>query len=159
MAGRDTRSDVASASGLVFTVCAVVLDDFFSLPRRVFLDSSTLQTLQDYGGFIWEGEPIPDNDRIFAIPGHPEEVQALRAIFTVNDRAMFEFPLSESSLAEVEAKNDSSYLRWAFDVGLPAWPRPWWEASGQPPRKNGSVFKPRQRLARRRRIGAVRSVP
>jgi hypothetical protein len=97
-------------------VSAVTQDDFFTLPRRVFLDSSTLQTLQDYGGFVWEGESIPEDDRIFGVEGHPEELEALRGIFIVNERAMFEFALSENSLAEVEAKKDAAYLRWAFDV-------------------------------------------
>jgi hypothetical protein len=31
---------------------------FETLPRRIFLDSCTAQTLRDYGGFIYEGEPI-----------------------------------------------------------------------------------------------------
>ena len=29
-----------------------------SLPRRIFLDSCTAQTLRDYGGYIYEGEPV-----------------------------------------------------------------------------------------------------
>jgi hypothetical protein len=35
-----------------------------SLPRRIFLDSCTAQTLRNYGGYIYEAEPIPDADRI-----------------------------------------------------------------------------------------------
>lgn len=33
-----------------------------SLPRRIFLDSCTAQTLRDYGGFIYEGEPLAEAD-------------------------------------------------------------------------------------------------
>ncbi len=32
---------------------------FESLPRRIFLDSCTAQTLRDYDGYIYEGETDP----------------------------------------------------------------------------------------------------
>ena len=89
---------------------------FESLPQRVFLDSSTLQILQDYGGSIWENEPIPDNDRIHCIPDGPATVNALRRIFIVNQRALWQFALSVNSLREVSAKGDTKYLQWAYDV-------------------------------------------
>ncbi len=89
---------------------------FASLPRRIFLDSSTLQTLQDYGEFIWENvEPSPA-DRIHTMPGGYDELDALRAIFFVNQRSNFEFALSKHSFEEVAAKNDRTYLQWAYDV-------------------------------------------
>jgi hypothetical protein len=37
---------------------------FESVPRRIFLDSCTAQTLRNYGGYIYAGEAIPDSDRI-----------------------------------------------------------------------------------------------
>jgi hypothetical protein len=38
-----------------------------SLPRRIFLDSWTAQTLRDYGGYIYEGEPVDASDRIHRV--------------------------------------------------------------------------------------------
>jgi hypothetical protein len=89
---------------------------FGALPRRVFLDSSTLQTLSGYGSFIWEGEAPAPTARIRRVPDGLEELEALRDIFLVNERAQFEFALSANSLAEVEAKGDLRYLSWAYDV-------------------------------------------
>src|SRR5262245_13108956 len=40
---------------------------FELLPRRIFLDSCTAQTLRDYGDYIYEAEPIPDSDRIHRV--------------------------------------------------------------------------------------------
>jgi hypothetical protein len=40
----------------------------------------------------------------------------LRNIFFVNQRAGFEFALSENSLLEVSGKRDAWYLQWAYDV-------------------------------------------
>jgi hypothetical protein len=89
---------------------------FAALPTRIFLDTSVLQTLQDYGGFIWENEePSPDAS-IHRVPGGYQELDALRSIFLVNGRALFEFALSEHSLSEVAARRDSRFLQWAYDV-------------------------------------------
>ena len=89
---------------------------FYDLPRRIFLDSSTLQALEDYGEFVYENvEPEPD-DRIYRIPTGYEEMDSLRAICCVTRRAMFEFALSDHSFEEVAAKGDSSYLEWAYEM-------------------------------------------
>jgi hypothetical protein len=85
---------------------------FDALPRRLFLDSSTLQTLLDFGGAIFDGE----EPRRTSIRGHREDLDALRLIFLVNERAMFDFVLSERSLDEVVEKRDPAYMRWALDV-------------------------------------------
>ena len=89
---------------------------FESLPKRIFLDSSTLQTLQDYGEYIWDNVAIHPNDKIHKIPKGIANIEALRAIFFINKRAHFEFALSPNSLREVNDKGDNYYLRWAFDV-------------------------------------------
>ena|SRR2546423_13465531 len=89
---------------------------FHTLPRRLFLDSSTLQTLLDYGGSIFEGEEPPEADRAWSIPGFIEDLNSLRWVFLVNERAMFDFVLSRGSLDEVVAKGDPRYTQWARDV-------------------------------------------
>lgn len=91
-------------------------DDFATLPKRIFLDSSTLQALQVYGEFIYENvEPEP-TDRIRSISGGYEELDALRAIIFVGKRAQFELALSLNSFDEVTAKHDAEYLQWAYEV-------------------------------------------
>ena len=92
------------------------MSDFVSLPRRIFLDSSTLQTLDTYGAFIWDGYEIESNDQIWHIPDGIENLEALRNIFIVQNRADFEFALSKNSFIEVSAKGDAGYLQWAYDV-------------------------------------------
>lgn len=92
-------------------------EDFEGLPTRVFLDPSTLQTLLNYGGFIWENEEIEPRDRIHRIPGGRAELDALRSIFFVAQRAPFEFALLAASLGEVAAAGRvPGYLSWALDV-------------------------------------------
>jgi hypothetical protein len=85
---------------------------FDALPRRLFLDSSTLQTLLDFGGAIFDGEE-PSRT---SLRGHRADLDALRLIFLVNEQAMFDFVLSGRSLDEVVAKRDATYARWALDV-------------------------------------------
>ena len=92
------------------------MTSFEELPARIFLDSSVLQTIHGYGEIVFENEDLPASDKMWTISGGPEELEALRAIFFVNQRAMFEFALSEHSFAEVEASGDRRYLRWAYDV-------------------------------------------
>lgn len=89
---------------------------FEEIPRRIFLDSSTLQTLQDYGGFLYENEPIDVSDPVHRDPRGIAKLEALRNIMQVTKRAPFEFALSNNSFAEVQAKGDSRYLQWAYDV-------------------------------------------
>jgi len=89
---------------------------FDELPRRIFLDSSTLQTLQDYGEFIYDNCFPPETDRIYSIPDGFTNIDALRAIMFVNQRSNFEFALSYNSLQEVLARGDHTYLQWCLDV-------------------------------------------
>ncbi len=59
---------------------------FEDIPRRIFLDSSTLQTLQDYGGFLYENEPLAVTDLLTMenkLPknaGHIERTLGLRVL-------------------------------------------------------------------------------
>ncbi len=89
---------------------------FDELPRRIFLDSSTLQTLQDYGEFIYDNCVPPETNKIYSIPDGFANVDALRAIMFVNQRANLEFALSHNSLDEVLARHNLDYLIWARNV-------------------------------------------
>jgi hypothetical protein len=91
-------------------------DPLESLPKRIFLDSSTLQALQGYGEFVYENVEPPVDDRLHAIPQGYEELDALRAILLVGKRAQFELALSRHSFEEIGAKNDYEYLQWAKEV-------------------------------------------
>jgi hypothetical protein len=87
-----------------------------SLPRRIFLDSCTAQTLRDYDGYICEGEPIPKSDRIRRIPDGIANVEALRNIFLVNERALFEWIVSAASMQEAHEKRDAGHHQWLWDI-------------------------------------------
>ena len=87
-----------------------------ALPRRIFLDSCTAQTLRDYSAYIFEGEPIPQSDRIFRVPEGIEKVRALREIFLINERAHFEWIVSHASMMEADGKGDRGHLHWVWDI-------------------------------------------
>ncbi len=89
---------------------------FESLPRRIFLDSCAAQTLRDYGGYIYEGEPIASGDRIRRVTDGIANIEALRNIFLVNERAQFEWIVSSGSLREAGEKNDPGHLQWLWDI-------------------------------------------
>lgn len=89
---------------------------FTDIPGRLFLDSCTLQAINDYGGFVFEGEPIPQGDRVRHVNGGYENLSALRHIFLINQRALFQWAVRENSLSEVYDRADDTYLRWARDV-------------------------------------------
>lgn len=87
-----------------------------SVPRRIFLDSCTAQTLRNYGGYIYEAEPIPDIDRIHRVTDGIANIAALRNVFVVNERALFEWIVSRGSMQEAHAKGDSGHMQWLWDI-------------------------------------------
>lgn len=91
-----------------------------SLPRRMYLDTSTLQNLHDFGGEIFEGEPFEPVGRAARVERLGDEIDALRMIFAVNRRATFEFVVTDASLGEVAARNRASFTQWVYDV-LDTW--------------------------------------
>ena len=86
------------------------------VPRRIFLDSSALQTLQTYGAFLYENEEISANDKICKDHKGIAKLEALRCVMRVSERAPFQFAVSRSSFIEVEQSGNQSYLQWAYDV-------------------------------------------
>jgi hypothetical protein len=83
-----------------------VVEAWLTLPRRIYLDTGTLQTLYDYGETLWENEPFEPLRRDRQVPGLSDELDALRNIFLVNERAHFEFAVTEASLWEAAARNE-----------------------------------------------------
>jgi hypothetical protein len=99
-----------------------------SLPRRIYLDTSVLQTVYDYGEVIWEGEGFKPTGRAARVRGLAEEVDALRVIFLVNERAGFRFVVTDASLREVQGRNRQGYTQWVLDV-QETWLIQLWEAA------------------------------
>ena len=89
---------------------------FESLPRRIFLDFCTAQTLRDHDGSICEGEPISDFDRIHRVTDGIANIEALRNIFLVNERALFEWIVSRGSMQEASDKGDPGHMQWLWDI-------------------------------------------
>jgi len=86
------------------------------IPGRAFLDSSTLQTLQDYGEFIYDGGEITQDDRIWSIPDGFQNVEALQQIMLIGRRGLLQLALSRNSLQEVLDRGRYDYLQWALEV-------------------------------------------
>lgn len=93
---------------------------WLSLPRRIYLDTSTLQKLYDFGGEIFEDEPFEPVGRAARVQSLADEIDALRTIYLVNERAMFEFVVTEASLREVVNRSRPGYTQWVYDV-LDTW--------------------------------------
>ena len=89
---------------------------FAALPTRIYLDTSVLQQLFDFGGMLWEGEAFKPSPRAVKVPGLADDLEALRRIIDVNDRAHFEFVVTAASLAEVQGRGDRRYTQWVRDV-------------------------------------------
>jgi hypothetical protein len=87
-----------------------------NLPGRLFLDSSTLQALQTYGEYIYDGGYIDANNSLWSIPNGYPNIEALRQIMFVGQRANFELVLSSNSLREVADRMKHDYLQWAYEI-------------------------------------------
>jgi hypothetical protein len=92
------------------------MNSFESLPRRIFLDFCTAQMLRDYGGYIYEGEAISDSDRIHRVTDGLANLEALRYIFLINERAQFEWIVSPASMKEAFDKGDRGHMQWLWDI-------------------------------------------
>jgi hypothetical protein len=89
---------------------------FEQIPGRVFLDSSTLQTLQDYGKYIYDGGEIAQENKIWSIPDGFPNLEALRQIMLVGNRGSLQLVLSRNSLKEVSDRGSDNYLQWALEM-------------------------------------------
>jgi len=58
-----------------------------ALTRRIYPDTSTVQIIHAYGEAIWDGGTFAPIGGAAKVQGLAEEVDALRMIFEVNERA------------------------------------------------------------------------
>jgi hypothetical protein len=117
-----------------------VVGAWLSLPRRLYLDTSTLQKLYDFGGEIFEGEPFGPTGRAARVQGLADEIDALRTIFMVNERAMFEFVVTEASEREVVNRTRPGYTQWVYNM-LDTWLI---QSEGEEPPTPGGTFADRR---------------
>ena len=75
-----------------------------------------MQALFDYGDVVWEGEPFVPSGNAAKVAGFAQELEALRRIFTVNERGQFEFVVTEANLREVMARGSAGYTQWVHDL-------------------------------------------
>ena len=90
--------------------------EFKNIPQRIFLDSSILQTLLVYGEFIYENASLSTHDPLHRDPKGVAKLESLRSIMQIAERAPFEFAISNNSFTEVQGKQDSRYIQWAYDI-------------------------------------------
>jgi hypothetical protein len=109
---------------------------WMALPRRIYLDTSTLQSIHDFGEVIFEGEPFASVGRAARVEGLVAELDALRKILLVNQRATFEFVVTAASLREVQARNRPQFTQWVYDV-IDTWLI---QSEGQDPPTPGATF-------------------
>lgn len=99
------------------------------IPRRIFLDTCTFQVLGDCGGFVFGEDDYPEvadyapgrAPQVLRRPDAEEILVPLKRIFLFNDRANFDWIVSETSIAEVDAAGDhynSNYVRDIIDHSL-----------------------------------------
>jgi hypothetical protein len=64
-------------------------------------------------GFTWTPARVRP---LTTTPDFERQIQALRVILLVNERAMFEFVVTPATLQEVNGRKDRRYVRWVNDV-------------------------------------------
>jgi hypothetical protein len=117
-----------------------VLDSWTSLPRRIHLDTSILQNMHNFGDAIWEGERFQPVGRAAKVDALDKEIEALRKIMLVNERASFQLVVTEASLREVVVRHRRQYTRWVYDV-LDTWLV---QSEGEEPHPPGITFDDRR---------------
>lgn len=99
------------------------------VPRRIFLDTCTFQAISDCGGFIFDADdfPVPTDyppgrcPQVVSRPDAREILEPLRWVFRFNERAHFDWIVSERSMREVDAggnRRRSTYVRDIADHSI-----------------------------------------
>lgn len=86
---------------------------FDELPQRIYLDTNVIGALWDHGAAVFDGELF---ELVGSSGARQADVEALRLIFLINERALFEWVVSPANLDEVAAARDGRFLRWALDI-------------------------------------------
>lgn len=100
------------------------------IPERTYLDTSILQTLHSYGEFLYDNVCLSDADPLFRNPNGATNLSALRDIMTLEQRATFDFVVSDAVINEVTLRRNVCYVEYALDIQR--WSN---SASGQPTTK------------------------
>src|SRR6266498_6008755 len=85
-------------------------------PGRVFLDTSLLQVLHSYGGFIYDGDDIDAHAPLWSVPDGVTNVEALREIVRVWGHGQFQLALSKASMREAADRSHWGFLQWANEM-------------------------------------------
>ena len=91
-------------------------DSYYTIPRRVFLDTSVVNLALDYAEQIHDGEEFPEgiSSRVH------DDVEALVGIFETGQRAFWQLAVSPQTYREVTNTNDPSRIRrlqgWFFEI-------------------------------------------
>jgi len=112
------------------------VEAWLTLRRRIYLDTGTLQTMYDYGETLWENEPFEPLRRHCKVPGLADEIDALRSIFLVNERAHFAFAVTEASGLAFHVAQATPVLETRARGDAPGMPP---TSSRSEPTRSGSV--------------------
>ena len=88
------------------------------IPKNVFLDTTVVNFILDYGEQIQDGVPISDDitDRV------RRDIEALRDIWLTGQRAAWRLTISPTTIAEVQRTRDERRLQdllgWVSSCGL-----------------------------------------
>ena len=89
---------------------------FDELPWRWFLDTNTLQILDKYGEYIFDGGELHARDRMRQVTNGVQNLEALRNIWIAGSRGSIELVVSEHTFKEVGDSNNYSHWRWAHEI-------------------------------------------
>jgi hypothetical protein len=85
-------------------------------PGRVFLDTSLLQVLHSYGGFIYDADDIDAHAPLWSVPDGVTNVEAPRDIVRVWGHGQFQLALAKASMREVTDRSHWGFLHWANEM-------------------------------------------
>jgi hypothetical protein len=92
------------------------VEAWLTLPRRIYLDTLTLQTMYDYGETLWEDEPFEPLPGDRQVPGLIDEIDACATSSSSTNGRTSTSLVTEATLREVAARNEPVYRQWVDDV-------------------------------------------
>jgi hypothetical protein len=92
------------------------MDTLMDIPKRVFLDTNVVNFILDHGSAIFEGTPI----KVGVGPIEYDDIAALQEIFFTGQRAAWQIVVSDRTLAEIGATQNShrriGLLQWFHEL-------------------------------------------